>query len=210
MKMRRLLSKPPTTGPLRAGLGIVLVCFLLGLVLGRGAQLFITPMDDEQLRTYILYYAQLSAGQPEDRTAWLLSALTVYFRYPVAAFVLGFTAVGIVLVPALCVVQGFFLAFSISCFVSAMGSGGAALAFFAFGVRCLFTLPCTFLLSAWSVASAIQLLQKKTKGTGRDRRIYDSAYFFRFFMCVLVLLVGLAAEITLVPKLVQLVLPDMM
>ena len=103
-----------------------------------------------------------------------------------------------------------FLAFSISCFVSAMGSGGAALAFFAFGVRCLFTLPCTFLLSAWSVASAIQLLQKKTKGTGRDRRIYDSAYFFRFFMCVLVLLVGLAAEITLVPRLVQLVLPDMM
>ena len=207
MKIGRLIRIPKPLGAFRAGLLLLCAFFLMGLLLGRAAHSAITPQDDQRLYEYIVRYAQLSV-QPSDMIASLSSVLAVYLRYPLLAFLLGFAAVGVVLIPSLCLIQGFFLSFSVSCFVSALGRSGIILALSAFGVRCLFTLPCTLFLAAWSFKMAVQLLQRWRTGHKRDRALYDSAYFLRFLVCLLVLLLGVAAELSLVPKLMQMALSD--
>ena len=72
----------------------------------------------------------------------VLSALVLYFRYPLLAFLLGFASIGIVLLPCLTVAFGFFLSFSVCCFTAAFGPGGVLVALAVFGLRCLVTRPC--------------------------------------------------------------------
>ena len=102
--------------------------------------------DRQELSDYLHEYAQATAdGQGPSASA--LSVGAAYFRYPAAALLLGLTAAGLVLLPVLSVVQGFFLSFSVGCFARALGRGGVYLALAAFGPRCLFVLPCTLLLT---------------------------------------------------------------
>ena len=101
----------------------------------------------KELSDYLHQYAQATAdGRGPSASA--LSVAAAYFRYPLAAALLGLTAAGLVLLPVLSVAQGFFLSFSVGCFARALGRGGVYLALAAFGPRCLFVLPCTLLLTA--------------------------------------------------------------
>ena len=74
------------------------------------------------------------------------------------------------------------------------------LALCAFGVRCAFILPCTFFLAAWGMRTAYARLRgpKKRRAplTGADRT--------RLALCALLLAAGVFAELTAVPKLLQL------
>lgn len=104
------------------------------------------------------------------------------------------------LLPALSALQGFFLSYSVACFAAALGRGGVKLALCAFGVRCAFILPCTFFLAAWGMRTAYARLRgpKKRRAplTGADRT--------RLALCALLLAAGVFAELTAVPKLLQL------
>lgn len=104
------------------------------------------------------------------------------------------------LLPALSALQGFFLSYSVACFAAALGCGGVKLALCAFGVRCAFILPCTFFLAAWGMRAAYARLRgpKKRRAplTGADRT--------RLALCALLLAAGVFAELTAVPKLLQL------
>lgn len=104
------------------------------------------------------------------------------------------------LLPALSALQGFFLSYSVACFAAALGRGGVKLALCAFGVRCAFILPCTFFLAAWGMRTAYARLRgpKKRRAplTGADRRVSRCA------RCCSP--PGVFAELTAVPKLLQL------
>lgn len=84
-----------------------------------------------------------------------LSAVVIYFRYPLLAFLLGFASIGVVLLPCVTVAYGFFLSFSVCCFTAAFGAGGVLLALAVFGLRCVVTLPCYFLLAvpSWGTSA---------------------------------------------------------
>ena len=127
---------------------LVLVCLLLclGAALGFAVCRAVPQQDRQELSDYLHEYAQATAdGQGPSASARSVGA--AYFRYPAAALLLGLTAAGLVLLPVLSVVQGFFLSFSVGCFARALGRGGVYLALAAFGPRCLFVLPCTLLLT---------------------------------------------------------------
>lgn len=177
---------------------LVLVCLLLvlGAVLGFAVCRAVPQQDRQELSDYLHQYAQATAdGRGPSGSA--LSVAAAYFRYPLAAALLGLTAAGLVLLPVLSVAQGFFLSFSVGCFARALGRGGVYLALAAFGPRCLFVLPCTLLLTVQGLSAAAR------RRDGQKVRLTEGAYWRRVGLCGLILLIGAALELTFGPRLLQ-------
>lgn len=177
---------------------LVLVCLLLvlGAVLGFAVCRAVPQQDRQELSDYLHQYAQATAdGQGPSASA--LSVAAAYFRYPLAAALLGLAAAGLVLLPVLSVAQGFFLSFSVGCFARALGRGGVYLALAAFGPRCLFVLPCTLLLTVQGLSAAAR------RRDGQKVRLTEGAYWRRVGLCGLILLIGAALELTFGPRLLQ-------
>ena len=157
-----------------------------------------------ELRRYLMDFLQLEDSVSENARA-AVSAAVIYFRYPMAAFLLAFTAVGAVLLPCVTVLYGCLLSFSVSCFTAAFGAEGTALALAVLGPRCLVSMPCYFLLAspAWGMSAARLPI-------GRGRRtapVTCGREWWRLCGAVsLVLLVGVCVELVLTPRLAYLAL----
>lgn len=201
MKNDRPVRRPEANGAFRMRLLMVCFLFIIGVLLGIFAHGIVTAQDNHLLQTYLLEFAQVGAGA-EDRVAALLSVVTVYFRYPLLVAACGLVAAGLVLIPLLCLAQGAFLSFAVCCFASALGRTGVLLALAAFGVRCLITLPCTFFLAAQAMVRSYERLQT-VKQKEKPHLLFDVRSVGK---CFLILLIGVAVELTVVPKLLQLAL----
>lgn len=132
----------------------------------------------------------------------LFTAVRLYFSYVLAAFLLGFLSIGVVVLPVLSGAYGFMTMFAVSCFVQVYGRSGSLLALAAFGPRALFSVPCFLWVAAYAWASASSL------ATGpRGKRcapvVYDSAYFYQLFLCVVLLMIGICVERYVTPHLFQ-------
>ena len=159
----------------------------------------------EALGQYLGDYCRLYDGGGVEIS--LLSCVVMYFGYAVLLFLLGFSAAGGVLIPALSGVFGFFTMYTVSCFVRCYGRAGAALALGAMVVRLVFTLPCFFLLAeaAWPLSTELFALS-----FGRGKRsspvLYGSRYFLWFVLCAVILALGVFCERLLTPLLFRLAL----
>lgn len=205
MKVDRMVRPPKTWDALRTRVLMVCFFFVLGMLLGRVIHGTVSQADHLRLQEYMLQYARLS-GQTEDPAASILSVLWAYLRYPLLIFLSGFTALGIVLIPTVWLVQGCTMAFSAACFASALGRSGVLLALAAFGIRSLFVFPCSLLLSAWSLDGPLRCIHVRGENHRKKKPLYQPNHYLRFAVCLAVLLIGVIAELTVVPKLLQLVL----
>lgn len=157
-------------------------CFCGGILLGQLAARSVPEASRTELAAYLRQYAAVW-GETTDRTASLLRVAGVYLRYPLLVTVLGFCgAAGAALILPVLAAEGFFLSFSAGCFAAALGRSGVLLALAAFGVRCLIVLPC-------SIYPAMLVGERN-----RWRKLA---------VCGALLLLGMALELTLVPRLVQ-------
>lgn len=196
MKLRR--RRMPFLQPPKARLYILCLFLAAGVLAGFLAGRTVAPEDLLSLSRYVTGYARLNAEEP--RSAGLWQVLWTYLRYPAAAFLLGCTAWGVMLIPLTCATQGFFLSFAVQCFAAALGKQGVVLALAALGLRCLFTIPCLLTIAADSFACAWRRAERQ-KPEVRDRR---SA-----IICVFVLLTGTVAECALVPRLFAWLMPGL-
>ena len=124
--------------------------FLGGVLMGQVLSGRVPDVTGDELGRYLTDYLRLDTGT-ERTAAAVLSAAVIYFRYPLLAFLLGFTSLGVLLLPCATVAYGFFLSFSVCCFTAAFGADGVLLALSVFGLRCAVTLPCYFLLAVPSL-----------------------------------------------------------
>lgn len=152
------------------------------------------------LGCYLDDYCRLyDAGGAETS---LLSCGAMYFGYALALFILGFSAAGVVLIPALSGAFGFFTMYTVSCFVRCYGRAGVVLAAAALAVRLVFTLPCFLVLAQAAWPLSIELW---TLSLGRGKRsspvLYGSGYFLRFLLCAVILAAGVCCERLLTPVL---------
>ena len=170
-------------------------------------QVLAGPVPDttgQELSEYLQGYISLESSLSPRA---VLSALVLYYRYPLLAVLLGFASIGVVLLPVLSAAFGFFLSFSVCCFTAAFGVDGVLLALAVFGLRCLVTMPCYFLLAAasWGTSAGLAAVS-----FGRGRRtapvVYGRACWVRFGACCLALLAGVCAELFLSPVLLRLML----
>ena len=196
----RTLTKP---GPLLR-LILLALFFLAGVLLGQVLAGRVPAETGEELRRYLESYLRLGA-EPSPRTA--ASAVVIYFRYPLLAFLLGFASIGVALLPLLTAAFGLFLSFSVCCFTATFGGEGVLLALAVFGLRCLTTAPCYFLLAvpSWETAAGLVAV---SFGSGRRTApvVYGRACWKRLGICCLVLAAGVCGELTLSPWLLRLLL----
>ena len=201
MRRKGFALTAPGTGSLPR-LVLLALCFAGGVFFGQ-VQAGRVPEDvGEQLGAYLRDYVRLERTASPDA---VLPALALYFRYPLLAFLLGFSAVGVVLLPCLTVVFGFFLSFSVCCFTAAFGADGLLVALAVLGWRCLVTLPCYFLLAVpgWGLAAGLAAV---SFGRGQRPPPAGRAWWRRAALCGAVLLAGVCVELALPPALLRLAL----
>lgn len=171
--------------------------FFAGIVLGQVFSSRVPDATGDELARYLSDFLKVE-GEPSPRAA--LSAAVLYIRYPLAAFLLGFASIGVLLLPFAAGAFGFFLSFSVCCFTAAFGFDGVLLALAVFGLRCAVTLPCFFLLAVPSLERSMALASLSF-GSGRRSApvVYGREWWSRLGVVSGVLLAGMCAELTLVP-----------
>ena len=198
MNTRTLTKRPTVQLPTLPRLLLLALFFLAGVLLGQVLSGRVPDTTGDELRRYLEDYVRLGGeGAPTVQTA--LSALVIYFRYPLFAFLLGFASIGVVLLPCVTAAYGFFLSFSVCCFAAALGRDGVLLALAALGLRCLFVLPCTLCLADAGFAQACRAMPRL-----RPRR--PELNWRMLLFCVFVLLTGTVVECAIVPKFFALIL----
>lgn len=136
-------------------LAVLGVCFLVGVLGG----FFFSVLGGESLELldYLQRYFHL-AGYGGGLDPTLLSVVWDIFRWPLMAFLLGFTALGMVGIPLLLLIRGFLLSFAATTFVRLFGLPGLAASLAAFGVTVLLTVPVLFVVSLDSFRQSLDRL----------------------------------------------------
>ena len=181
--------------------------FFAGVILGQVLSGKVSSSMDEELRRYLNSYFSIS-DEATVNARTTISALIIYFRYPLLAFLLGFASVGLFLLPVLTMVYGFFLSFSVCCFTAVFGSNGVLLALSVFGLRCLITLPCYFFLAVPAFRNAASLAAVSFgRGTTRQAQIhYGTDWWIHLCVIFVILLSGAMTELFFSPHLLHFVL----
>jgi len=172
--------------------------FLFGVLAGRLMAGLVPESSRTELADYLLQYANGTAdGLP------IGAVLFAYFRSAAVFLLLGLLSWGVWLVPGYMALQGGLLSFSVHCFVAALGRGGLYLALAAFGMRCLFLLPCCFYLAGnvWRAG-----IRGKRGAAVTARAKAKKEQLFPLLFCALILLIGCVMELSVVPKLYRWVL----
>ena len=179
--------------------------FFSGIILGQVFSSRVPDAAGAELTRYLTDYLEVEgAASPAA-----LPALVLYFRYPLAAFLMGFASIGVLLLPLATAAFGFFLSFSVCCFTAAFGPDGVLLALAVFGLRCAVTLPCYFLLAVPSLERSIDLACLSL-GRGRRAVVYGRAWWGRLAVLSGVLLAGMCADLMLTPLFLRQLLERML
>ena len=104
------------------------------------------------LLDYLSMYREIGGVSPS-----LWTVIWELCRWPVFIFILGFTALGAMAIPAIFCIRGFLLSYAVAVFLRVFGRVGAGAALAAFGVPVLGILPAMFLLGRWAFPSAVRL-----------------------------------------------------
>jgi len=181
-------------------LSLLTVFFLTGIILGQVSAKDNPDAITTELRQYLMDYCLLDDG--EERIGhFFLSALMVYFRYPLMAFFLGCLLPGTLVLPLIAAAFGFFLSYAACCFARAFGEIGVLLAAAVFGLRCLISIPCFFVLSVSALQRGICSIYDLLRGGGKRVQVQRLGLDWWLIACITaaVLLVGALSEVLLVP-----------
>ncbi len=180
--------------------------FFAGVLLGQVFSAQVPDATGDELTRYLTDFLKVEKSLSPQAA---LSAVVLYFRYPLAAFLLGFASIGILLLPAVTGAFGFFLSFSVCCFTASFGADGVLLALAVFGLRSAVTLPCYFLLAVPSLERSAALACLSF-GRGRTPVAYGRDWWGRLAVIAGVLLAGMCAELMLTPWFLELLLERML
>lgn len=176
------------------------LCFLIGAFVGYSYSAACNSDAQSSLSHYLREYCVLlNSGVI---TIPILRCALLYFAYSAAVLLASFSPLGVILIPLLAGIFGFFSMFTVSCFVLTFGRVGISAAVSLLLIRLLFTLPCFFLLSgmAWPLSARLFLL---SMGRGRhcESVVYENKYFILILFCILILTIGVFLERILTPHL---------
>ena len=137
-----------------------------------------------------------------DGGAGYFDALWQAARAPLAVFLLGFTAFGVVAIPAVFFARGFLLSYAIAVCYRFLGLGGlpAALVLFALGAPVW--LPVMLRLGEQGMSGSASVL-RRLRGDAREPLRLGHSYFLRFGVCAVALCLCAAAERAFIPILLR-------
>lgn len=176
-------------------------CFMLGGLAGCLFAGFLGESAQTHLSAYLNgYFTVLRDGETAlpslFSTAWELG------RWPLFTFLLGFTALGAIGIPAVFCARGFLLSYCVAVFVRLFGSAGLLAALALFGVSAFCALPALFVLGVGSFRGA-RALAASLLGEGRHGGPLQGGYMLRVGVCALLLAAGVAVQTRLTPALLH-------
>lgn len=202
MKKRFLVISLHNGTQYRLGLMICGILFMCGCVAGTVTAGFVsngTRLNDF-FSSFMSFFLTGNATRQN-----MLSAILDAFKYNLMAIALGFSVAGVFLVPVLSAVRGFFLCFSVAMVVRVLGDNGVALALAIFGVGTLITIPCFFILSVDAFYASAYIFRLATQRTQKlDAAPFNSRYFIRCGICLLVLMLSALIDVYMTPYLISL------
>jgi len=150
------------------------------------------------LLTYVRGYLELLAQNGLSTRFWSVLRETV--RFPLAAFLLGLTALGVAGLPVLFAVRGFLLSYAVCVFYRLLGLTGLVSGFVLFGLSALIWMPVLFQLGVQGLLGSYGLL-RRAMGDGRYPLRYDGGYLARCGICAAALGLCAVVEYFAVPSL---------
>lgn len=183
-----------------AVLGLLCILFFAG---GLSGSLFAAFADGEgaqELTEYLTDYFHLIGDGTAQRA--LLPIMWGQLRYLLVVVILGLTAIGVVGIPLLFCVRGFFLSFSVGCFCRVFGSAGLVPGLAIFGLPALLWGPALFLAGFQGLSSA-QCLLRRGFGGERCALPFSCAYWLRIALCAGLILLCVGVEYGIVPVLLR-------
>lgn len=177
-------------------LAVTAAFFTLGGVVGCMLAFRTTDAGVKTMSAYVEgFLSVVKAGKIEVPT--FLELLWQNLRWHLLAILFGLSVLGILLIPLLTTVRGFFLAYAIALFARAYGGKGLTLAFLLLGFPALLAVPALFLLSVQSFSTACRL----TRGAVKRETSFHREYIFRCAVCVAAVGLGSVIEQYAVPAL---------
>ena len=177
---------------------VLALFFFAGILLGQVFSSRVPDTTGDELARYLKDFLKVGEEDPSPRAA--LSAAVLYFRYPLAAFLLGFASIGVLALPLVTGAFGGFLSFSVCCFTASFGPDGVLLALAVIGLRCVVTLPCYFLLAVPALERSAALACLSLGGGRRaGPALYGREWWGRLAAVAGVLLAGVCADLMLTP-----------
>lgn len=164
---KRLLDRLRSPGSeLQSALFCLTVCFAVG---GAGGCVFAGRLGTEIQTRLLDYFSDYFAVLNGNTTAGFssLSAVWEILRWPLLTFFLGFTALGVIGLPAVFCVRGFLLSYAVAVLVRLYGTGGMAVSLAVFGVSGFLVLPALFILGVDSFRGAGAMAVKLTGDSKR-------------------------------------------
>jgi len=123
-------------------------------------------------------------------------------RFPLVVALFGFTALGVVGLPALFAMRGFLLCYAVSAFYRMLGPSGLVPGFFLFGLSALIWMPVLFQLGVQGLLGAYGLL-RRAMGDGRYPLRYNGGFLACCGICAVALCVCAMLEYLVIPILLQ-------
>lgn len=141
-------------------LGVLALCFLIGLTAGCLCSLWAGEAADEAIHELLTGIAGETA-----QAGNLPSAFLSQFQYPIVSFLLGLTILGVFLIPATVIARGFFLAFTVTSCIRVFGAWkGFVFSLSMLGPPTLITLPCLLVLATFGGVSSLSLFRNALAG----------------------------------------------
>jgi len=202
MKKRFLVISLHNDAQCRLGLMICGILFMCGCVAGTVTAGLVN--DGTRLNEFFSSFMSFFLTGNASRQN-LMSAVLDAFKYCLVAVALGFSIVGVFLIPLLSAVRGFFLCFSVAMVVRVLGENGVALALAIFGIGTMITIPCFFILSVDAFYASAYIFRLTTQRTQKFTAVpFNSRYFIRCGICLLVLMLSALIDVYMTPYLISL------
>ena len=125
--------------------------------------------------------SEIAAGECGEISDFA-GVFTGSIKYHAAAFVLGFSVLGLAAVPLLAAVRGFAMSFTSALIIRAVGASGILPVFLAVGIPGLMTVPCFFAVAVHALCTSWGLLSASVPGLDTDGRVFSPGYFASFVL----------------------------
>lgn len=183
-----------------AVLALLSMLFLAGGIAGCLFSSLAASEGAEELQRYLADYMTLASEGIILRSLW--QVVWEQLRYVLAVVVLGLTAIGVVGIPMLFCLRGFFFSFSVGCFCRIFGWSGLIPALVLFGLPALLWGP-AFFLSGFQGLSGARCLLRRGLGDGRCPLPFTPSYWFRVCLCACLCLACAGMEYLVIPVLLR-------
>lgn len=187
------------------GLMVLVIFFLCGIVVGT---LSASTLDDQSalaLKSSMTQHLHQITNST-DASPGLVSVFWSLGRYQLFALFLSFSLLGVVCLPIVSGMKGFFLSFSIAAFIRIFGSSGLPVAFALFGTAALITIPCFFVLASQAFTISTRLgksMMQRTQAKGLLRTLFPREDTLRIALCFVGVFIATLIERYLTPMLVS-------